>query len=248
MKSETICIGIVFVFGILSMQSHTANAGTSIEIVNNTGQDQLIYFMIDTPVIPNTAKDKYGKLHYPCVYPSNPYSGNGNGDTTCNFSLPNGKSQTMSLDVLPQGKVSLAISAGKNHFPKGPCNTTLAEMTINDTGKDGYDISLVNGRSFDMQITSDNGQTITLDSNDPKKTLGVFPVGCSRCVDNIGVAPNFAGNGSTTQNCPGYGREVGPMPAGSCKTGDEFNPVPNKCEIDSVPTGGNYTVTFNSAS
>ena len=240
-------IGSLLISGIIATQAFSATRGESIVVTNNTGQDQVIYFMIDFPAIPSSAKTAYSKLVYPCIYPSDPFSGDGN-DQTCHFSLPNGKSQTMPLTLLPAGKVILAISAGKSHFPKGPCNTTLAEITLNDGGTDGYDISLVNGRSFDIQIAPTTGQTITLSSQDPRKTLGVFPIGCSRCVDNIGVAPNFEGNGTTTQNCPGYGRPPGPMPAGSCKTGGEFTPVPNNCQIDSVPTGGNYTVTFTPAS
>ena len=221
-----------------------AAAGPTISVVNSTGQSQVIYFMVDSPTLTPATKTALGQLSHPCIYPANSFSGDGNKDTTCHFMLPDGKTQAFAINDISSGKIILAISTGKGHFPKGPCNTTLAEFTINDGGKDGYDISLVNGRSFDMQIKADNGQDIELGSNDPKQTLGVYPPGCSRCVDGIGVAPDFAGNGTSTQNCPGFGRPPGPMPTGSCKTGSEFTPQPNKCQIDSVTTGGNYTVTF----
>jgi Thaumatin family len=159
----------------------------------------------------------------------------------------------MPLDAsvgLPSGKLIIAVSAQQDHFPQGPCNTTIAEFTINDNGLDSYDISLVNGQNFNMEIASDKPTTnpnIKLDTTDLatiKKTLGVFPPGCSRCVDGVGVPPAWQGNGTTTQNCPGYGKPPGPMPMGSCKQGSESDPKPNYCQITAKPTGANYTVTF----
>lgn len=252
-----LCLG-----ALAPIEAGAASRGETVTIVNDTGANQTVYFMITHPIISKTGNPTlraqvvttFNALTYPCQFPSSPYSGNGN-DETCHFVLPSGKFQAMPLSMLPAGQVSLAISAGKNHFPEGPCNTTLAEITLNQEGNDAYDISLVNGRSFDMKLEVNTmmlantaGASIVLDSSsDPKTTLGVYPIGCSACVDGQGVAPAWKGNGSTTQNCPGYGRPPGPMPAGSCKTGTQFNPQPNACEIDSVPTGGTYTVTFEPA-
>lgn len=254
---KAIVAGLLCLGALAPIEAGAATRGETVTIVNKTSRTQTVYLMVQYPAISQHANPtlraaivaQFGALTYPCRFPTSPYSGNGNGDTTCNFALPSGASQAMPLGKLPGGKVSLAISAGENHFPQGPCNTTLAEITLNDRGVDAYDISLVNGRSFAMTLKATNGTSIALAAgSDPRKILGVYPVGCSACVDGKGVAPAFPSSGPTTQNCPGFNRPPGPMPNGSCKTGTETNPKPNACEIDSVPTGGTYTITFEPAS
>lgn len=223
-------------------------SGQSITVVNNTGEAQRFYFDVKIASIPKDIVKAYNALEYPCRYPSGKYSPQGT-QTTCHFDLPHKMSQAMPITGFGTGTLTIDISAGDFHIPQGPCNTTLAEFTLNGGGADSYDISLVNGRSFNMQIASSaGGQTIALNKgDDPKTTLGVYPVGCSKCVDNVGIAPAAPAvpGVSTTANCPGFGRPAGPMPTGSCKTGTEMDPKPNKCGIDSVPVGGDYTVTFN---
>lgn len=246
--------GLGILLGMILPLSLYANGSRTITIVNQTSKDHVIYFQIDNiKPIPQATQAFYKNLNYPCIFPENSYSGDGNVNT-CHFSLPQGESQVMPLNVsagLPEGKFIVAVSAQQDHFPQGPCNTTIAELTLNDNGRDAYDISLVNGQNFNMEISSDkpsNNPSITLNSNNLeviKKTLGVFPPGCSRCVDGLGVPPAWQGNGTTTQNCPGYGKPAGPMPKGSCKSGEESDPKPNFCQLTSMPTGANYTVTFS---
>ena len=100
-----------------------------------------------------------------------------------------------------------------------------------------------------MSIQSDIGNSpILLASTNLdviRNTLGVYPPGCSQCVDGVGVPPAWPGDPKkNTQNCPGYGKAPGPMPAQSCKSGKEMDPKPNPCQITYQPTGVNYTVTF----
>ncbi len=104
-----------------------------------------------------------------------------------------------------------------------------------------------------MTITSSNGQTLKLDSSDLntiKSTMGVYPLGCSRCADygddgsRIGLAPNFKGDGVNTQDCPGVNQPDSRMPVGSCKGGKEHTPSPNACQI-TQPISDSYTVSFS---
>ncbi|WP_298622339.1 thaumatin family protein [uncultured Legionella sp.] len=144
----------------------------------------------------------------------------------------------------------VSISAEENHFPQGPCNTTLAEFTLDDENLDSYDVSLVNGQNLNMTIQADtSNKPIILNSsnlNVIKNTYGVYPPGCSRCVDGIGIPPAWAGEPQkNTQNCPGYGLTPGPMPQGSCKSGNEMDPKPNGCQVTSQSTGATYTVIFS---
>lgn len=245
--NKRFCIScVVMTLLIIHGNALSATRGESITIVNNTGAEQKIYFM-HPDIAPSAAVvTTFKALTSPCVYPTDVYSGQGN-QYICNFTLLQGQQQSMPLTDFAPGKLQLAISAANFHYPMGPCNTTFAELTLNSSGNDSYDISTVNGRSFNIQIsTTGTGTPISLKrGDDPKTTLGVYPAGCSKCVDGAGVAPRFPKGYGDTVNCPGYGQPIGPMPKGACKTGSEMNPKPNACGIDMVPTGGAFTVTFN---
>ncbi len=251
---STVCF-VCLVLCFFSLVGHAAERGNTITIVNNTSKNQLIYLQLEqNNRHPLSQKTKtYYNSTIGCLFPDNPYSGQGN-EHTCHFSLSKNSSVAVAIGAnethLNPGKLMLSISAGENHYPQGPCNTTLAEFTLDDNGRDTYDVSLVNGQNFNMSIQSDMGNPVVVLNSSKlatiKSTLGVYPPGCSRCIDGLGVAPAWGGDPQkNTQNCPGYGRAPGPMPANSCKSGKEMDPKPNACQITYQHTGANYTVIFS---
>jgi hypothetical protein len=224
----------------LFLNNAYADRGNTITITNNTSKDQVIYLQLEQgngqPLSPEAKSYYQDKLR--CQFPTDPYSGQGN-DHTCHFTLTKSNSTNVAISAaetnLSPGKLIVSISAEENHYPQGPCNTTLAEFTLNDHSLDSYDVSLVNGQNFNMSIQSDTGNPpIVLNSSNLdtiKSTLGVYPPGCSQCVDGVGTPPAWKGAPEkNTQNCPGYKEPPapGPMPKGSCKSGQEMDPKPNE--------------------
>ncbi|MDC0534528.1 thaumatin family protein [Francisellaceae bacterium] len=250
----------VFIFGLalscsqLGFSASSPNSNKSITITNKTGQTNTFYFMVDKiSKIPDAVVTQYKNLPHPCVYPKSVYSGQGNA-LTCHLSLDNNQSQKIPLDGFSQTSPVIDVSAGEGHYPLGPCNTTVAEFTLNSGGYDHYDVSLVNGQNYNVKVVSSNANATTIDlkSNnlsEIKKTLGVFPPGCTICVHGGKPAPVWKGNSGppATQNCPAYPfRNTGSqMPSGSCKGGTESKPTPNVCQLDSEPVSQSYTVTFS---
>lgn len=247
---------VCFLSFFFIINGYAAERGNTITITNNTSEDQVIYLQLEQGNGQQLSSET--KTYYQntigCTFPDDPAGGQGN-DHTCHFILTKNNSTSVAIGAnethLNPGKLIVSISAEENHYPQGPCNTTLAEFTLDDNNLDSYDVSLVNGQNFNMSIQSDTGNPpISLNSSNLKtikKTLGVYPPGCSRCVDGIGVPPAWPGEPQkNTQNCPGFSiKPPGPMPKGSCKEGDEMKPKPNPCQITSKPTGGNYTVIFS---
>jgi hypothetical protein len=250
-KHVYLCAALTLGLSLSQIAMADPNTGKSITISNMTGQTQTFYFMVDKiSSIPTEVVSQYKTLTHPCLYPKSDYSGQGN-KLTCHLTLNDKSSQKIPLNGFSQASPVIDVSAGEGHYPLGPCNTTVAEFTLNSGGSDHYDVSLVNGQNFNVKIAPSNSGATTIDLNSAnlsviKKTQGVFPPGCTICVHGGKPAPTWAGNPPSTQNCPAYPyKNSGSiMPAGSCKTGTESKPTPNVCQLDSQPLSDNYIVTF----
>ena len=207
------------------------NAGKSITIVNHTGQSQRFYFMVaNVSPIPQSVISAFKVLSpYPCLYTK----GQGNGQT-CHVTIPNQAEQVIPLDQFQTPMLHIDITAGKGHWPLGPCPTTVAEFVLNSGGFDHYDVSLVNGQNFNVKLVSAaGGKTTDLNTDNLSEILqlpGVFPPGCDGCA--VSISP------PTWPNCPGK------VPRASCKAGTQYNPRPI-CQYDSQPISKSYTVTFS---
>jgi hypothetical protein len=206
---------------LLSYSAPTSvSTGKYITITNNTGSSQKFYFELSNQpkyVITQTLMNKFKALTYPCSFPASPYVGQGNSQT-CSFTMPDGQSQNMPLKYYNLQTLSLAVSAGDNHYPQGNCNTTMGEIYINNS-TDSYDISLVNGQNFNMKIVPSHSgaQPINLNTDTLsaiKSIHGIYPPGCDTCTAGRGAPDSKANPAKNTQNCPAY--PSGTMDAGSC--------------------------------
>jgi hypothetical protein len=161
----------------------------------------------------------------------------------CRMTIPTGRSKTLNLN-----KGGIDISGGLDNEPMGPCPTTMFEINISPKDNpttDHFDLSLVNGFNYAMQIKSSKGKetkyVTTAKGN--RDAFGVFPLGCSACVAAGSVPPAFRGSScpGDASSCSKQGQCFDPS---ECKSGpDEFN-ADVRCEVPNVPTGGNYTVDF----
>ena len=161
----------------------------------------------------------------------------------CRMTIPKGRSKTLNLN-----KGGIDISGGLDNEPMGPCPTTMFEINMSPKDNpttDHFDLSLVNGFNYAMQIKSSKGKETkyvkTAKGN--RDAFGVFPLGCSACVATGSVPPAFSGSGcpGDASSCSKQGQCFDPS---ECKSGpDEFN-ADVRCEVPNVPTGGNYIVDF----
>jgi hypothetical protein len=161
----------------------------------------------------------------------------------CRLTIHKGTSKTLNLN-----KGGIDISGGLDSEPMGPCPTTMFEINMSPRDNpttDHFDLSLVNGFNYAMQIKSSKGKETkyvkTAKGN--HDAFGVFPLGCSVCVATGSVPPKWTGCPGNDSSCSGqcFNQD-------ECKSGsDEFH-ANVSCTVDNVPTGGNYIVDFEDPS
>jgi len=164
----------------------------------------------------------------------------------CRMAIPAGKSKKLNLN-----KGGINISGGLDHEPMGPCPTTMFEINISPKDNpthDIFDLSLVNGFNYSMQIKSSKGLETkhVTKATGHHDAFGVFPLGCSVCVATGSVPPEW-------DYCPGTKSKDKPCGAqcynaNECKSGPDDKHANVSCTVDNVPTGGNYTVDFGDPS
>lgn len=161
----------------------------------------------------------------------------------CSMLIPKGKSKTLNFN-----KGGIDISGGLDNEPMGPCPTTMFEINMSPKDNpttDHFDLSLVNGFNYAMQIKSSKGKETkhvkTAKGN--HDALGVFPLGCSVCIATGSKPPDFTG-------CPGNAASCGGQcfNLNECKSGDDEWHASVSCTVDNVPTGGNYIVDIGDPS
>ncbi len=160
----------------------------------------------------------------------------------CSLIVPKGKSKTLNL-----AKGGINLSGGLDNEPMGPCPTTMFEINISpqdNKTRDSFDLSLVNGFNYSMQITSSTGSATAFvtKATGNHNAVGVFPLGCTQCISLNSNPPSWP-------NCPGNASSCGGQcyNAGECKSGpDERHP--NAACVLEVDTGGSYTVHFGNPS
>lgn len=197
-----------------------ATTAKNITIINATSKNQLTVYM---GFVGNNfacyTKQSFSSV---CKFnTSNPY--------VCQFTVNQGT--PVSLKFKKSCQVSVAFTA--DNLPWGACPTSLAEFTLNATsGGDTIDVSLVNGRNYNIDInTSSNISVINMSkAKGALNTLfGVYPPGCDGCAVSI--------NPPTWPNCPGS------QPKANCQKGTQYNPKPG-CQITRPTNSDSYNVTF----
>lgn len=158
----------------------------------------------------------------------------------CKFTINKGKGAGKTLNL---SKGCINISGGLDHEPMGPCPTTMFEINIcpNDNKThDHFDLSLVNGFNYALQIISSTGTSTkyVTKATGNHDAVGVFPLGCTECISRGSVPPAF-------DHCPGNPSSCGVhgqcYRAEECKTGPDRNHPNAACDLE-VKTGGNYTI------
>ena len=166
------------------------------------------------------------------------------GQDRCSITIPK-KVGTKTLNL---NKGGINLSGGLGREPMGPCPTTMFEINMSPRDNpttDHYDLSLVNGFNYAMQIKSSKGSATAhvTKATGNQNAYGVFPLGCSVCVATGSRPPDFTG-------CPGNASSCGGQcfNPNECKSGpDEFH-ANVRCDVANVPTGGTYTVDFGDPS
>ncbi len=161
----------------------------------------------------------------------------------CKFVIPRSKDAHKILNL---SKGGINLSVGLDGEPMGPCPTTMFEinMSPNDNKThDHYDVSLVNGFNYSIQIIPSAGTSTTpvTKATGNHNAVGVFPLGCSECIALNSVPPPW-------QDCPGNSSSCGKYnqcySAVECKTGPDRNHPNAACDLETA-TGGNYTVNIS---
>lgn len=225
---------VIFMSGLLLLtgSSYAADSSKNLTIKNNIGSTQTFYVEFSSCADQNCtaiALNKTTMTSNGCVFGTGQYSSP--NWVTCSFSLAqNGVKRFVGIKSKPGTATStdLAISAGKDHWPQGPCPTTMAELNfVGYDSKDSIDVSLIQGMNYGIVIENTNAPSQPLISAISKsqspKTKGVFPQGCNTCT----AAPNPA---------VGTGCPVAPF---SCQK-------TNRCIIG-LASVDDYTVTFSPA-
>jgi hypothetical protein len=158
----------------------------------------------------------------------------------CSVLIPKKSTKTLTLK-----KGGINFSGGVDNEPMGPCPTTMFEINISPKDNkthDHFDLSLVNGFNYSMQIVSTAGSETAYvkKATGNHDAYGVFPLGCTQCVSEGSNAPRWTdcpGNPSCGSQC---------YNAAECKSGpDELHPNV-ACDLE-VKTGGSYTVNFGAS-
>jgi hypothetical protein len=162
----------------------------------------------------------------------------------CSFIINKGKFKTLNLS-----KGGIDLSVGLDHEPMGPCPTTMFEINISPNDNkthDHYDVSLVNGFNYSIQLIPSAGTATTkvTKATGNQDAVGVFPLGCTECISKGSVPP-------TWDDCPGNPSSCGAhsqcYSADECKTGPDRNHPNAACDLEAT-TGGNYTVNIGDPS
>jgi hypothetical protein len=158
---------------------------------------------------------------------------------------PNGTSKTLNLN-----KGGINISGGLDNEPMGPCPTTMFEINMSPKDNpthDHFDLSLVNGFNYSMQIKSSKGKETkyVTTATGHHDALGVFPLGCTLCIGAGSVPPEW-------DYCPGTKSKDKPCGdqcynADECKSGSDDKHANVACVLE-VDTGGNFVVDFGDPS
>ena len=208
----------------------------TINIINNTGSQQVFYIGLNN------------KTYAP--YSQHFWENQGCSFTTgtaysCQFTLANNGTQTFTFT---QG-ANIAISAGILVWSQCGGNTglSMAELNLNTSpyGQDYYDVSLVNGFNYAVEIsplTSTNPDvsapdSITIDITSltgNSKVAGVYPAGMDVCVKSQ--------NPPQGSGCPGFGYPT------EAHSGTQYDPKPvcQAAQPATYPTVPIYNVTFSS--
>ena len=158
---------------------------------------------------------------------------------------PNGTAKTLNFN-----KGGINISGGLDKEPMGPCPTTMFEINMSpkDNAKhDHFDLSLVNGFNYSMQIRSSKGKETkhVTTATGHHDALGVFPLGCTLCIAKGSVPPQW-------DDCPGTKSKDKPcgnqcFNESECKSGPDDKHPNVACDLE-VDTGGNFVVEFGDPS
>lgn len=205
----------------------------TLTINNNSGKNTIVYIVFATGLTGNGGT-------YTADYFNNQDCKMYRADR-CSFTVNKGKSKTLNLS-----KGGINLSVGLDHEPMGPCPTTMFEINIspNDNrAHDHYDVSLVNGFNYSIQLIPSAGTSTTpvTKATGNHNAVGVFPLGCSECISKNSVPPSFPdcpGNASCGAQC--YNVD-------ECKTGEDRNHPNTACDLE-ANTGVNYTINIGDPS
>lgn len=205
----------------------------TITVINTTGSELTLYMGFLAPATCDPTWIKTGGYALPSDFNTSTItwtvtSGNPLLMTTQIGTAPN-NTIVIPFKAKNRRAASFAISAQK--IPWTGCAVTQAEFTLADNwGKwgglrDTYDISLVNGFNYRMQIAPMSGQNINVTAGTGNSNnIGVYGWGWTKCT----VGPNSP---------------CGPL-AGENHAGTESNPDP-PCQLSQASIT-NYTVTISS--
>lgn len=213
-----------------------ADYARTLTLNNNSGKDVTIYIVFATGLTGNGGA-------YTADY-FNKQSCNMYKPDRCSFTILKGKNKVLNLS-----KGGINLSVGLDREPMGPCPTTMFEINISPNDNkthDHYDVSLVNGFNYSIEIIPSSGTATTLvtKATGNQNAIGVFPLGCSECISKNSVPPPW-------DNCPGNSSSCGAYSqcysADECKTGEDRNHPNAACDLE-ANTGGNYTVNIGDPS
>ncbi len=211
----------------------TFDHARTMTINNNSGNNVTVYIVFATGLTGNGGTYTAGDfINQGCAM----YKAD-----RCKFVIPAGKPKTLNLN-----KGGIDLSVGLDHEPMGPCPATMFEINISPKDNpthDHFDVSLVNGFNYSIQIIPYAGTKTTqvTKATGNQNAVGVFPLGCSECIALNSVPPAW-------DNCPGNSSSCGAhsqcYSAGECKTGTDRNHPNAACDLEAA-TGGNYTVNIS---
>ncbi|WP_194270005.1 thaumatin family protein [Candidatus Methylospira mobilis] len=197
-----VCLLIPSVSGCSNNLRNTAAAVNQTLIVENNSSSSITVYM----GFNNGSMGSYSQSDFPiCSWlAANPL--------ICYFQLgpaipltPNSPPNKQTF-ALTNGNFNVAISANIAAWSTcgGGTGLTMAELNLNTSGSDWYDISLVNGFNYGMSITPSSGNPIIVTSElGNSQNTGVFPAGCDIC--------SGSQNPPSGPGCPGtqYGATEG---------------------------------------
>lgn len=160
----------------------------------------------------------------------------------CSLTVPKGTSKTLNLH-----KGCINLSGGLDNEPMGPCPTTMFEINIcppDNRTYDHFDLSLVNGFNYSMQVSSSRGPATrqVMKATGNHDAVGVYPLGCTMCIGKGSMPPAWP-------SCPGNSSSCGAQcfNTNECKSGPDDKHPNAACDLQAA-TEGSFTVKFGDAS
>jgi hypothetical protein len=165
----------------------------------------------------------------------------------CSLTIPKGTSPNGTSKTLNLNKGGINITGGLGNEPMGPCPTTMFEINMSPKDNpthDHFDLSLVNGFNYSMQIKSSKGKETkhVTKATGHHDALGIYPLGCTLCIGTGSVPPTWT-------DCPGNASSCGGQcfNLNECKSGPDDKHPNVACDLE-VDTGGNFIVDFEDPS